>query len=323
MSGFRELILLGDVDELVREVDRLADRREWDELDGLRRACRAATRSGHQLWPVSDWAAYRLVLHGPTDLVVEVLDEPPPRFPVGPLTEVAAQGLEWDELGGSLADRLVAVSFAHERVLRGESLDDRFPVDDRLVEVPMRLAAWEPPYVLATYSVNGVDPGAPPHVASLPIAPAAGGEPITDVTVTSALEHLVAHRTTDGELTVASIAVAGVAEQAATRLVGEAQLRWADLGADAAIALWAWHAATGRRRAGAAAGRTRVWWALAAALDLLDDWPLHDDDIGDALAELRFGWFGPDGRADVVGFAVEDPAHGLAWALRIDPVSES
>ncbi len=323
MSGFRELILLGDVDELVREVDRLADRSEWDELDGLRQACRAAIHSGHQLWPVSDWATYRLVLHGPTDLVVEVLDEPPPRFPVGPLTEVAAQGLEWEELGGSLGDRLVAVSFAHERVLRGEALDDRFPVVDRLVEVPMRLAAWEPPYVLATYSVNGVDPGEPPHVASLPIVPTTEGEPIVDVTVTSALEHLVAHRVTNGEVTVASAAVLGDAAAAAARLVGDARLRWADLDAGAAIASWGWHAAAGVRRAGAAAGRTRVWWALAAVLDLLDDWPLDGDDIGESLDELRFGWFGIEGRDDVVGLAVEDPAHGLAWAVRIDPVSES
>lgn len=323
MPSFRELILQGDVDELVREVDRLADRREWDHLDGLRRACRAAIESGHQLWPVSDWATYRLTLHGPSDLVTEILLEPPPRFPIGPLTEVAAQGLEWDELGDALDDRLVAVSFAHERVLRGESLDQRFPVDDRLVELPMRLADWEPPYVLATYSVNGVDPGEPPHIASLPMATSGSGELVGDVTVTSALEQLVAHQVTNSEVTVAAVAIEGAAEHAGARLVGDARLRWADLDADAAVASWAWHAAAGHRRAGAAAGRTRVWWALAAVLDLLDEWPLDGDDIGESLDELRFGWFGPEGRDDVVGLAVEDPAHGLAWALRIDPVSES
>jgi hypothetical protein len=322
VSDLRQLILLGDVDELVREVDRLAERREWDRLDAVRRACRAAVESGHQLWPVSDWATYRLVLDGPIDLVSEVLDEPPPRFPIGPLTEVAAQGLGWDELGDSLDDRLVAVSFAHERVLRGEPLDHRFPVDDRLVEVPMRLAPWEPPYVLAAYSVNGVDPGEPPHIVSLPTVASAAADVVTDVAVTSALEHLVAHRVDNGEVTVASVAVAGAGEAAAARLVGDAQLRWADLDAAAALALWGWHAAGGQRRAGAAAGRTRVWWALAAALDLLDDWPLDGDDLGEHLEELRFGWFGPEGNDDVVGLTVEDSTHAVAWALRIDPVGQ-
>ncbi|MEO1063995.1 MAG: hypothetical protein AAFZ07_21455 [Actinomycetota bacterium] len=320
MRGFRDLILLGNVDELVREVDRLADRREWDELDGLRRACRAAIDSGHQLWPVSDWATYRLTLHGPTDLVTEVLLEPPPRFPVGPLTEVAAQDLDWEQLGAGLDDRLVAVSFAHERVLRGEVLAAEFPVDDRLVEVPMRLAPWEPEYVMATYSVTGVDPGEPPHVASLPVGPGPRGEVATDLTVTTALEHLVAHQVTNGEVSAAAIAVRGAAEGAAAHLLGGAQTRWSELDTSAALALWAWHAAGGRRRAGAAAGRLRVWWALAAVLDLVEDWPVEADELGEALDELRFAWFGPDGDDGVIGLAVEDLAHDVSWALRIDPV---
>ena len=321
-SDFRELILLGDVDELIRVVDRLADRREWDEIDGLRRACRAAFERGHQLWPVSDWATYRLVLHGPADLVTELLQEPPPRFPVGPLTEVAAQGLEWDELGPSLTDRRVAAAFAHERALRGEPLDHLIEADGELVELPLRVSGWEPEYVLPTYSVNGIDPAEPPHIRSLPLAPPTPSRVIDDVTATTALEHLVAHRVANGEVEVGAIAIEGPGESAAAELVAGGQLRWSDLDAAAALALWGWHGAGGRRRAGAAAGRTRVWWALAAVLDLLDDWPLQADELGEASGELRFGWFGPEGVDGVVGLAVEDVTHGLAWALRVDELAD-
>lgn len=321
MSEWRQLLLLGDIDELLREVERLAERRDWDRLAGLRRACRAAHETGHQLWPVSDWAGYRLVLEGDVESAGEVLDDPPPVFPVGPLAEVAAQVRTWAELAPHLHDPLATAAFAQERAVRGEPLDE-LGLDVRLVELPLRLAAWEPAYVLPTYSAAGVDPGEVPFAGLLPCPPLPRGSQRRDPVVVGALEQLVAHRVTAGEVRVRAVAVDGGAEEAAGHLV-EASARWAELDADVAVSTWCWHAGGGRRRSGAAAGRVRTWWALAAALDLVDDWPLDPHELGDVLGELRFAAFAPEADQRVVGLAVEDPVHRVAWAVRIDPAPEA
>jgi hypothetical protein len=66
-----------------------------------------------------------------------------------------------------------------------------------------------------------------------------------------------------------------------------------------------------------AAGRFAAWWSAAALAGLLDGWPLAADELGDAVAELR--WFRLDtGEPDTgwtVRLAVEDPADGLAFAI--------
>ena len=54
------LVELGELDELVRHVDRLVDAEEWDGLVDLRRRCRAALERGKQLWPAASLAEYRL-----------------------------------------------------------------------------------------------------------------------------------------------------------------------------------------------------------------------------------------------------------------------
>ncbi|MEM9033569.1 MAG: hypothetical protein AAGD18_03160 [Actinomycetota bacterium] len=321
MTEWRQLILLGDIDELLREVERLAERRDWELLFGLRRACRSAYETGHQLWPVSDWASYRLVLEGPADLATEVLRDPPPAFPLGPLTETLAQVRAWDEVEVDLVDPIVRASFAQERVLRGEALDD-LELSAELVEVPLRLASWEPEYVLATYSPDGVDPGEPPFGGALPGPRLPAGQVVSDRRTTDAFEQLVAHRAAAGELTVRSVAVEGSAEEAVGCLV-EGPSRWSELDAGTALATWCWLAAGGPRRSGAAAGRVRTWWALAAAADLLDDWPLEADELGDVLDELRFAVFAPEAEPATIGLAVGDPTHGVAWALRLDPVIET
>lgn len=321
MSEWRQLILLGDLDELIREVDRLAERREWELLFGLRRACRAAHETGHQLWPVSDWATYQLVLQGPVDLAAEVMGDRPPVFPLGPLTETLAQVRSWAEMDGALDDPIVRASFAQERALRGEDLDD-LDLGSDLVEVPLRRASWEPPYVLATYSPTGLDPGEAPHTNPRPGTDLVAGETIADRSTTDALEQLVAHRAGAGELRVRSVAVHGDAQGAAARLTDGA-VRWAELSAEAALATCCWWASGGRRRAGAAAGRVRTWWALAAVSDLVDDWPLAADELGQAVAELRFAVFVPESDPSAWGLAVSDPGHELAWALRVDPRPEA
>src|SRR6266508_604448 len=114
-----ELIELGDLDELVREIDRVCERRDWAGLVRLRDRSRAAVSRGKQLWPAASLAEYRLALEAP--------------------------------------GRFAAV--AHERVVRGENLvaDARVPqgVFDPL---PLALLPWEPAaFPLATYAADGVD----------------------------------------------------------------------------------------------------------------------------------------------------------------------
>ena len=64
-----------------------------------------------------------------------------------------------------------------------------------------------------------------------------------------------------------------------------------------------------------AAGRFDAWWAAAALADL--DWPPDPDELGGAIASLR--WWRWDAYEPAGGWvlqlAISDPAHGLAWAV--------
>ena len=65
MSAYREeLIERGDLDELTRYVERVTDQADWDELVWIRDDCRAAATRGKQLWPVTAFVDYALALRG-------------------------------------------------------------------------------------------------------------------------------------------------------------------------------------------------------------------------------------------------------------------
>ena len=107
---------------------------------------------------------------------------------------------------------------------------------------------------------------------------------------------------------------------AALGALGLTRARLVEVESTAAIAWIAWAGASGGahgRRRGAASGRFGAWWLLAALGDLLDEWPVDPDVLGDLASELRwYRWnaFEPD-----VGWslrlAVEDREEGVAWAL--------
>ncbi len=93
-----------------------------------------------------------------------------------------------------------------------------------------------------------------------------------------------------------------------------------DLTPSEAIAWLAWAGASGGahgRRPGAAAGRFGAWWFLASLGDLLDDWPVDPDELGELADELR--WYRWNGYEPEVGWSlqilIEDPENGVAWAL--------
>ncbi len=103
MPGIADAVASGDLDELLRLVDRLCDDGDWDALLDLRDRCRRAYQeTGRQLWPAASHAEYRLALQAPGPAAAAVLVEGAGPFALGPLAEVAASTHRWEELAGSL-----------------------------------------------------------------------------------------------------------------------------------------------------------------------------------------------------------------------------
>ena len=309
-----------DLDEMTRRATRLADDGDWEGVMQHRDACRAALERGLQLWPVASYCEYRLALDAPAEWAAQVLLPDTGRFALGPLTEVVAVHHTWRELAPHSPGGPVAALAAHERVLRGEDLADVAVPDARVLEVPMVLQQWEPPYPLATYKPDDADfpaPAAPPLVdVELP-----GTAPtVADHDATSALTDLARTWTTESNGRVDVTVVDGDARNAVGAL-GVPRARMAPLPGYDALALMAWAAASGGahgRRRGMGPGRFAAWWAAVAVAGELDDWPLHPDDVG-ALVTEHLHWFAWDGGEPDTGWAlrlaVEDPEHRRAFAV--------
>src|SRR5207253_4563968 len=112
----------GDLDELVRHVDRLCDAEDWDGLVDLRDRCRRALERGKQLWPAASLAEYRLALDAPGPWAAAVLVPGAGRFALGPLSEVTASTHTWAELAPHVPPGPLAAVPANERVVRGGGL---------------------------------------------------------------------------------------------------------------------------------------------------------------------------------------------------------
>jgi hypothetical protein len=102
--------------------------------------------------------------------------------------------------------------------------------------------------------------------------------------------------------------------------LGLRRARIAELDPATALAWLAWAGASGGahgRRRGAASGRFGAWWTLAALGDLLDDWPIPPDELGQLASELV--WYRWDAHEPTLGWtlqlAVEDPSNDAAWAI--------
>ena len=315
-----ELIHRADLDALVRMIDDRTASRDWDGLLRVRDRARAAVDTGRQLWPAATLAEFRLALLGPPEHVAVVLDEADGlsgRFAIGPLTEVAAQHHSWAELAPHLGRGPRAAFVAHERAIRGEDVDgaDLVPV----LDIPTRLATWEPIYPVATYHDSDAEFPAPDLPdAWEPVEGSPGAEWLEDDTEL-AVRHLVEPWTTASNGRVDVCCVAGGVSEALGAL-GVRQARTAALTAGEALAWIAWSGASGGahgRRRGAAAGRYGAWWLLAALGDLLDEWPVTPSVLGEVAEELD--WYRWDAFEPAHGWqlrlVVEDPADTVAWAI--------
>jgi hypothetical protein len=317
-----ELIHRADLDGLVRLVDDCAASRDWARLRRLRDRARHAVGTGRQLWPAATLAEYRLALLAPASFAAGVLDEGSGRFTIGPLTEVIAQHHSWTELAPLLEPGPRAAFVAHERVLRGETIDDSSVAAlPDVLDLPFELGSWEPPYLLADYHDTSVDfpaPAVPRGLAGVDVS-AGDVTRLDDPAVELAVRQLVEPWTVSSDGHAELVAVDGDAASALHAL-GLPAARIAELTPGEAIAWLAWAGASGGahgRRRGAAAGRFGAMWLLAAFGDALDEWPVPLAELGRLAGELRWWWW--DAHEPVTGWqlqlAVEDPTEGLAWAI--------
>lgn len=318
----------GDLDELVRIIDALCDRREWDTLVDLRDRCRRAFERGRQLWPAASLAEYRLALEAPGPHAAAVLLEGAGRFAPGPLAEVAASTHEWRDLAPHVAPGPVAALAAHERVVRGEDLTGADVVTAEVLAVPLHLEPWEPAYPLAAYRPDRVECPAPldPPLAELDLPPASAVTVVAEPEAVEVLEALVRPWASGSEARVRALAVDGDAAAAIAALEPAGGVRAAPVTGADALARMAWAGASGGRhgrRRGAAPGRDAAWAAAAGVAGLDATEPVDDPGaLGEAIEELRwYVWSAPDALTGwVLRLAVEDPAAGCAFALdAVDP----
>lgn len=309
----------GDLDELVRLVDTCCAARDWDAVELLRAACERAHETGRQLWPVSAHAAYRLALEAPGPYAAAVLVEGAGRFAPGPLAEVAAQGHTWRELAPHAPRGASSMIAAHERVVRGEDLTDSPPDGPSVVELPWRLAGWEPAYALAEYGADRAEFPSPDTPSLTPIdLPSTPGAMSPDDVVTALLE-TTAVWTTESNGRADAAAVAGDAPDAIAALSARS-VRAAEITPASALAHVAWAGASGGahgRRRGAAAGRFAAWWLAGALAGALDEWPPVEDVLGEMLGSCR--WYLWDTAVPSTGWrlqlAIEHAPTGRAWAV--------
>jgi hypothetical protein len=326
-AGLDDLVHRADLDGLVRLIDSLTTARDWPQLLLLRDRCRAAVSTGRQLWPAATLAEYRLALWGDAHHCATVLDDDASgRFSIGPLTEVAAQHHTAAELAaaGLTGPRLGLV--AHERALRGESIDpDTFDP----LEMPFALQPWEPAYPLATYGDDGIDAPSPPipPLIDAHLAAASLGLPtrVDEPEVERAARELLVPWTEGSNGRAEVVCVAGEPLDALGAL-GVHRPRLGELSAPQALAWLAWAGASGGahgRRRGGAAGRFATWWLLAAIGGLTDDWPCDPDELGALADELRWWWW--DAHEPQLGWelrlVIDDPEERVCWAISAQDAS--
>lgn len=315
MRDYEPLIDRLDLDGLVRLIDGYCESREWETLYRLREACRAATRSGKQVWPASTLAEYRLALRAPAEWAAKVLSEDVGRFTIGPLSEVIAQAHSWSELAPLLPDTPLTSFVAHECAIRGHRIDDDL-LD--VLEMPLNLQEWEPKYPLALYRDNDAVFDSPDVPATTAIT-AGSGTPLDEPhALRDATHQLVSGWKESSNGTLRTALVNGPIP-AALGALGVTSPRIGMLEPAHALAWLAWAGASGgahSRRRGNAIGRFNAW-SLVAALTEMDEWPLDPAQLRDALSSLQWCWW--EGDVPATGWRIHlvayDPSRERSWAL--------
>lgn len=305
-----------DTDELIRIVDGHCKARDWDALVALRGRCQEAVTRGKQLWGVDEHIRYRLALEAPGKWAGAVVSEGRTRFTPGPLPEVAASSKSWAEMADYLEPGPERMTFAAERIVRGDSPDEPGSLPG--------LQDWEPQYPVATYKADKVEtprPKVPPaETYELPDDVIVIDDPESEAALADLIEPWIDQ--SNGRCQ--TVSVEGGARHAIAAL-GLSSAGIAPLDTAGALAHMAWAAASGGahgQRRGAAAGRYLAWWVVASISDL--DWPAEPEDIKTAASRIRWYWFedaSPTGGWEL-RLALEDPETNLAWAISANDIAD-
>lgn len=326
-SRARELIESEDLDSLVRIADERARDAAWEQLASLRGAAVQALDAGHQLWPLAARIDYLCALAGPAHLAGSAVSSKYSRFAPGPLTEVAAAAHTWADLRPEIEEAHRAAVFAHERVVRGEVLDDDLEDLDHFLDLPVRLQDWEPDYPLAVYGIDDYSFPEPANEilgspTSLQLSSPRSNGGVRSSTrsqrhVEEALRALTESWTSQSNGRCDVVVATSDLEDVFSRL-GPREVILSKITPGHAIASMAWAAASGGaygRRRGAAAGRVAALWAAADIAGL--NWPPDLARLGTATAETD--WYRWDTGAPNTGWrlqiAFQNQQIGIAGAL--------
>jgi hypothetical protein len=311
------LIQRADLDELVRHVDNTCAARDWSHLVDIRNQSRAAVSTGRQLWPIATLANHRLALWAPADLAVRALDDTARTFMPGPVSEILAVHHTWEALRDHLPEGHDRSLVAHERALRGDVIDAG---ETSVLDVPFETQPWEPRYLVATYTDDGVEepfPRLPRAVDALATTPT---DPIDDDDTIAAFRHLVEPWTAQSNGRASIVVVEGSSDDALGAL-GLTHALVAPLTHLDALAWLAWAGASGGahgKRRGSATGRAEAWWFLATFAGIAHDWPCDPDELGEIALELDYTLFTHD-KAPTGGWGlnlvIEDHHEGLSVAI--------
>jgi hypothetical protein len=316
MDMLDELVESSDLAGLTRHVDRCAAAADWECLVDVIDRCADAVTRGKQVWAVAQYAEYRLALEAPPQYAGAVVGDDRSGHTLGPLWEVAASRLAWRDLAPHLGAPTSRTLAGHERVLRGDRVDEG-SLDARPLDLPLRLLDWEPSYPLAVYRRDGADfpqPVPPPlGWTDLP----EGGTRLEGDAVCESLMELIRPWWEESSGRAVVVGIEGEPLQA-IRMLGPRRARVAEVAAGTAMAAMAWAGASGGaygRRRGGPVGRAGAWWVVSALLGY--DEPPDDPEWGREATELEWWLWDP---GDQVGgwsihLAVGDRSVGTSWAL--------
>jgi hypothetical protein len=227
----------------------------------------------------------------------------------------------WVDLAPHLDAVPVTTFVAHERAIRGETIDARSLAElPPVLDIPAVLQPWEPAYPLSSYGEAGAEHPEPPLTPPTDDVTTYGGATLVDDATTElAVRHLVEPWTSASTGRAEVVCVEGTYLDALGAL-GVRSARAVEIEAAEAMAWIAWSGASGGahgRRRGMAHGRFAMWWLLGALGDLHDEWPPANHEIDALLSELT--WYRWDAHEPPGGWrlqlAVEDRAEALAWAI--------
>lgn len=312
------LIEGSDLAGLIRAIDGICSRREWDELVDLRDRCEEAVTRGKQVWAVSQFAEYRLALEAPAELAAGVMTDGRGRFSLGPLWEVAASSHSWSDLEPHLDVPTIRALSAHERSIQGDQVDEA-AADPSILEIPVTIQPWEPTYPTAKYVSDRAT--FPDEIFDIEMTWTDLGEPIErqpDDEVSNVLMELVKPWWEDS-LGKAEVATVDGTIEDAIRTLGPHRVRMAEVSLQTALEAMAWAGASGGghgRRRGTPVGRAGAWWVLLELLGY-DEVPEEVSLLGEEASDLRWVLWDPGDRVGGwnLHIGVEDPIDGAAWVL--------